>query len=273
MDDKDNRIPAAESGDFEQWPLPEISAGHIVPAATEAARRRQPEPAHHSLTAAELEQISAEAYAEGHRAGAERGYAEGHTQGHSEGYSQGREQGRAAGAQEIAAAVARFGRLCEQLLQPLDEQRAALQDSLTELTLQLARAVIGRDPVTEPAQIAATVEQALAALPAGADGVDVFLHTADLELLERSEWLRPEWRLVADAGLQPGDLRLRTRHSVVDFTRETRFRQLLAALLEERPGIGDGQPATDAAPPTPDNDSLSTVSRTSDSALPAESQQ
>lgn len=239
MDTKVNRIPAVESGDFRRWPLPEVSAGHIVPAATEAVSRPQPEAARNSLTAADLEQISREAYEDGHREGVGRGYAEGHAQGHAEGHSQGREQGLAAGAEEISAVVARLSRVCEQLLQPLDEQRIALQSGLTELALQLARAVIGRDPVTEPAQVAMAVEQALAALPAGAEGIEVFLHEADLELLEHSERLRPEWRLTADASLQPGDLRLRTRHSVVDFTRETRFRQLLAALLDDRPDIDD----------------------------------
>ena len=239
MDTKANRIPAADSGDFRRWPLPEISTGHIVPAASEAKRRPEPEAVRNSPTAAELEQIRREAYEDGRREGVERGYTDGHAQGHAEGYSQGQEQGRAAGAGDITAAVERLSRLYDQLLRPLDEQRVALQSGLTELALQLARMVIGRDPVTEPAQVAAAVEQALAALPAGAEGIEVFLHEADLELLEQSGRLRPEWRLTADAKLQPGDLRLQTRHSVVDFTRETRFQQLLAALLDDRPNVGN----------------------------------
>lgn len=235
-----NRIPAARSGDFSQWSLPEVSAGHIVPAASESARRhreREADTVYKSLTASELETITREAYADGRR----EGLASGHAEGHREGFAQGREEGLAAARAQIEDELGRAASLLQQLLQPLEQQRAELEESLTQLSLELAHAVIGRDPVTEPQQVLAAVTQAVAALPAGAEGIEVYLHPDDAALLEQANLVRQEWRLLQDPHLRPGDCRLRTRHSVVDFTRETRFRQLLAALLEER-----SQPGGDA---------------------------
>lgn len=235
MDNKPNRIPAADSGAYRNWSVPEIAdGGHVVPAAAEVARsqrERAADTVYSSLTASELESITQQAQDEGYREGLESGRCEGHR----EGFAAGRSEGLEAAREEVDATLERFTRLSEQLLQPLEQQRTDLQQSLTELTLALARAVIGRDPVTAPAQVLAAVEQALAALPAGADGIEVRLHPADLELLRESGRALPEWRLLEDSGLAPGDVGVRTRHSVVDFTRETRFQQLLAALLEEGP--------------------------------------
>lgn len=237
MDSKAKRIPAAASAAYRTWPLPSVTAEHVVPAASDTTRP-QPEPeapAPAALTTAELEAIREAALAEGHREGLERGIQEGRARGMEQGIEQGREEGLSAAREEVEEIITRFSRLCDQLLHPIEVQREALQEALTALVQQLARTVIGRDPVTDGAQVAAAVEQALAALPAGAEGIELRLHSKDLQLLEQSGRLRSEWCLAADPALTPGDVLLHTRHSVVDFTREARFQQLLAALLEDQP--------------------------------------
>lgn len=245
-----NRIPAGEAGQFQRWVLPEVgepacllpSAGESVQEVPSRDPEPEPAPAAASLTAAELEALREAAMEEGRQEGLERGQQEGWQAGHE----QGRQAGLEAAREEVQALQQRLAGLCGQLLQPLAEQRAALQEAVTGLVVELTKAVLEREPVTPADRMIAAAEQALAALPAGAEGLSLHLHPADLAELEASGLAPAEWRLVADDQLQPGGLTVHTRHSVVDFSRETRLKQLLAAMLEE--------PATEWDEPGEDSD-------------------
>lgn len=232
--EKANRIPAADSTGFDSWRLPEVAAGHIVPAASEAVRReraREAELVHRSLTARELESITLQArdegYADGHAAGTARG--------HEEGYAAGLEEGRAAGRAQIERETARLKGLQKSLLSPIEEQREALDRALHALAVALASAIIEREPGTHPDVLGSLVRRAVAALPQGADNIQVHLHPDDLTLLQAEGLNEPAWQLLPDPAMTPGGCRVSTRHSLVDFTRETRLRQLLESLQSSLP--------------------------------------
>lgn len=233
--EKVNRIPAADTADFASWHFPEVAAGHIVPAASEAVRRqraREAELVHRSLTASELESITARAHAEG----VEQGRARGLEQGHAEGL----ERGLAEGRRRVDEQVARLRQLQQRLLFPLGEQRDALEQALWSLAKTLARMILEREPSADAAAVLQVVRTAVAALPQGAENIQVFLNPEDLELLGAGA--DPAWQVRPDPALGPGDCRVATRHSLVDFTRETRLRQLLQSLDDVLPPGGEHDP-------------------------------
>lgn len=215
-----SRIPAEQSRSFENWALPEMAAGQ-----SEAARERDAgnRVVARALTARQLEEITER----GHR----EGFAHGVREGRTAGFAQGQEEGRTAARAELQQHIAQLQRVMQQLLQPIAEQDEAIELAMTQLSLDIARAVLDREPVLRAEAIVPLVRRAVRELPVGEKNLTVLLHPQQAELVrECAEW--PEkWRIEADSRVDIGGCKVLSEHSLVDYSIELKFRQVAAHLL------------------------------------------
>ena len=243
---KGNRIPAEQSEGFNTWRLPAVEEGNII--GVEATRPR-PDAApadepdrvlYTTITAGQLEKITQEAYDEGR----EQGYSDGLEEGRRKGHEQGLASGRQAARAELNDHLARLQGVLAELLDPLADQRDTLEQALVTLAGEMGRALAQRELSVDAAALRAVVAEAVAALPVGTQQLRVLLNPADRELLRQAP-LPGDWQLVDDPAITAGGCRVEGGHSLVDFTLESRVRELVDALLQRdaappSPGLGDG---------------------------------
>jgi flagellar assembly protein FliH len=245
------RIPAGAGQDFERWAPPSVARGQVLKAeAARAGRRSGAEAgAARKVETESFEQqveanIRAGRYAAGVsasqlesivrgalREGRAEGYAEGLAKGEREGHAQGLEAGLAAGRAIIEDQARRFASLVDSLQQPLASQQEELQQAMLGLIERIARAVVRSELAIRPESILAVVSEALAALPLGAAAVRVFVAPADLAIVRESIGPGRDVAIEADPAMSPGDCRIETRESVVQYAVSDRLGQMLGQLL------------------------------------------
>lgn len=230
------RIPAAASGEFTSWQLPEVGLPE-QPAVEEIVAPEPEAPEEpvvaRALTARQLEDITNQAHREGRAEGHAEGYADGQREGHAAGLARGLEEGRAAAREELHRQTAQLQAVMAQLFDPIATQRDAIEAALTRLSLDIARAVLDAEPALAPERLLPVVREAVRSLPVGDRAVTVALHPAQLETLKDCAFWPPAWRLEADPAIDIGGCRVHSEHSLVDRTVELRFRQVAARLLAE----------------------------------------
>lgn len=245
-----SRIPKEQLTAYERWELPLLDArGNEVPREEELDVK--------PLTAAELQDIQQQAEAEGHGVGLEKGHEEGFAKGHEEGFAQGltagtekgREQGERASRehseQQARALEKRLDALMESLVLPIRQQQEDLEKALVQLATAVAKAVIQRELAQDSSHIFHVVRQAMAALPSTTETVKISVNPQDIEPLNASlARLDVVTKLVEDAAVSPGGCRLETRYSLVDFTAEKRFQQVVHALVNDV-GTDDSEESDD----------------------------
>lgn len=212
-----SRIPAADSSEFANWTLPEVASGQPVtrdPGDRIVAR---------TLTARQLEEITQQAHREG--------FVHGAREGRAAGTKQGLEEGRAAARAELAQQVGELKALMQQLLDPLAHQSQQIETAMTQLSLDVARAVLDCTPVLSAEALLPIVRRALRELPVGDRNITVVLHPQQLQLIRDCDEWPAQWRLQADARVAVGGCKVVTDHSLVDYSVEMRFRQVAAQML------------------------------------------
>lgn len=212
-----SRIPAASSREFENWALPEVANGQPVgrePGDRIVAR---------TLTARQLDDITQQAHREG--------FAHGAREGRAAGMKQGLEEGRAAARAELAQQVNELKAVMQQLLDPLASQSQQIEIAMTQLSLDVARAVIDRTQPLSVDDLLPIVRRAVRELPVGDRNITVVLHPQQLQLIRDSAEWPAQWRLQADARVAIGGCKVVTDHSLVDYSVEMRFRQVAAQML------------------------------------------
>jgi len=255
------RIPAGSSQAYSAWTLPAVATDQVVKAenARPAERRGAPDAAQaervrgESLEKELIANIKAGRFAQGvsardleaivldaAREGRQQGYDEGYAQGQQQGFADGRSEGLAAGRRYLEEAAGRFAGLLETLHRPLAGQEEALRAVLLETVSQIARAVIRAELVLQPESIVRVVEEALAALPLGARHVRVCVSPGDRELLEDFGAGDAVPTLLVDPALGPGDCRVESAESLVDFTVSARFAAIIGQFLGEVAVPGGG---------------------------------
>lgn len=215
------RIPADQSRDFSNWTLPDVENG-AEPTAT-VARDPGNEVVARALTARQLEEITNQAQREGHAAGL--------AEGRAAGTAQGLEEGRAAARQELAVQAGQLQKVIAQLLEPIAAQQDEIEQALTQLALDIARAVLDRTPALAAAELLPVVRRAVRELPVGARNITVLLHPQQIELLRDSAEWPASWQLQADSRIDLGGCKVVTEQSIVDYSIELRFRQIAANML------------------------------------------
>jgi flagellar assembly protein FliH len=253
------RIPASRSSAYAAWTLPVVAQGEVVKAenARPAEHRAMADAGQAERVSGEslerqlAENIRAGRFAQGvsardleaivldaAREGRQDGYDEGYARGQQEGFADGRGEGLSAGRKYLEEAAGRFAGLLETLHRPVAGQEQELRAALLEIVVQIARAVVRAELVLQPTLIAHVVEEALAALPLGARNVRVYVGPGDRELLEDFGAGEAVPALLVDPALEPGDCRVESAESLVNFTVSERFDAIVEQFLGTATGPG-----------------------------------
>lgn len=151
-----------------------------------------------------------------------------------DGYAAGLAEGRAAAKAELSAHVARIEAIVAALAAPFQNLDAAVESELVLLATTAATRIVRHELSIAPERILGAVQGALAALPAYARNVKLFLAPDDAALVR--EHLAPgtsghAWDIVEDASLTRGGCRVMADTSQVDATLETRLATIIDAML------------------------------------------
>lgn len=213
-------------------------AASVVPQQEESTELKP-------LTADEIEQIRQAAYEEGVAQGKEEGFSQGYQDGRLQGLQDGTAQGLAEGKKQALAAVqpeidAKLGQLTvllDQLQQPLAGLNQQVEQSLLELALAMAKAVIGVEVKTNPQVILLAVQEATAALPLKTELMRIKLHPDDLTIIRShfsDEQLQAQhWQLLADPLLERGSCLVEAEKTSVDRSLTQRINSSLEHFLHQ----------------------------------------
>jgi flagellar assembly protein FliH len=213
-------IPREELGEVASWRPGSFGQAHAAPAPASAPAPDEPESAVWQARVAAAQQT---------------GYQDGYRDGLAA-----LENFKAHFAQQATAQVGALLHAFEQQQATLDSQIA---QAVTDVSVQLASQVLRHALVVEPALVAAVAAEAVQAIMLSARQVTVQVHPQDLPLVAEGaeEALRSRGaRLVADATLARGDVRVDSDVGHVDARVATRWAQALAALGQPTPPLPEG---------------------------------
>lgn len=263
--------PATKAAPVTQAAPAEPAAAVVSPASlykTNALYKKRPVPGERlspkneeevvikPLTADDIDQIRQAAFDEGSSQGKEEGFGLGYSEGREQGYQDGLQQGQAEGKkvglaegeQLIRQQLAQLQLLIDQLQQPLQKVDAEVEQSLLELSLQMAQAVLGVEVKTNPQCILNTLREAVDALPYQADKLVIKLHPDDVAIIlqhySSEEIAQRLWQIRSEPAFERGDCRVESTESSVDRTLKTRLQSSLEHFLQE-PAIKPEQAAED----------------------------
>ncbi|EGG98316.1 hypothetical protein imdm_175 [gamma proteobacterium IMCC2047] len=220
-------MPAEQARQCEAWQMPELEpVGELVQLGGKPKRRSIPEshrkpvdPFAGPMTASKAQAIQEQAYQEG------------------------LELGRQAGMQQAEAEInqmkAQINHLMGQMIHPLQQQQQELELALVHLSAGMARALIKNLPQVDEQAMLGIARQALAELPEGSENIRIMVHPNDVDLLTSAAQAQGEnWQIIADPSLVSGGCMIRSQHSFVDFTLDTRFQLMLEDMLGQKLGAG-----------------------------------
>ena len=202
------------------------------------------------ITLAELEEIRKGAYDDGFAEGKKEGFAKGHedglASGHGEGLKSGHDEGYQAGIADGAAAVdaekAKFAARAEKLGKPLELVNESIEKELLVVVSRIARAFLEKE-ARVPEFLAKSLHAAVAALPSTKEGVTVMLNPADaaelLKLMPEESLSDLGWKVVSDASVGAGDIRIDSGSSSVDWKLSERIDAVIERFVNENSG-GNG---------------------------------
>ena len=152
-----------------------------------------------------------------------------------EGYAAGHAEGLAAGKAEVERLQAQLAAMMRSLAAPLADLDQEVGDALGALAVRIAGALLEEAYVADPQRLAQLVRTTLDTAGLERSAIEVRLQAQDLAqvkpLLEGDAV-----KLVADASLRRGDVRVHGSALRVDAALETRLRSAFAALrVEEAP--------------------------------------
>jgi len=251
--------------EFSHWQLPDVTEaeddsisnlfGYSAQQVPKAAVIETISPP----TMAEIEDIRAQAEAEGFDEGKTQGYSEGLEQGrlegleqgHKEGFSQGHEQGLEAGLAEAKSLLCRFEELLSQFEKPLQLLDGDIEHSLMTLTMALAKSVIGHELKTHPEQILSALRLGVESLPIKEQSVNLRMHPDHVALFETlyssTQLNRNQWQLEADPSLTVGDCIISSQRSLVDLTLSSRIDAVFESLRNQQSHLALQQQQRQAA--------------------------
>ncbi|OGS81081.1 MAG: hypothetical protein A2061_01420 [Gallionellales bacterium GWA2_59_43] len=202
-------IPKEELTAFQRWEL----ASFDHPSKGRQGTREEVELA----TVAELEQIRQQAY--------------------DEGYAQGHEVGYAAGAQQMHMEIGQVQALMQQLDSALNQVDTQLAQSLLDLSLEIARKMVGTTLQVNPEVILTVVNEAIGSLPHFNQHAHLVLHPEDVELVRKhlgDQLSHTGWKLLSDARIERGGCRVETAHTKVDATVDARWKRIVESIGQDK---------------------------------------
>lgn len=254
-----NKVLSEGDVEFSHWALPDVTEadddsisnlfGHSNHQAIKSTSVESVSPP----TMAEIEDIRAQAEEEGFSEGKQQGYEqglekgrlEGLEQGHTEGLAQGHEQGLETGLAQAKILLSRFETLLAQFEKPLQLLDGDIELSLLNLSMTLAKSVIGHELKTHPEQVLSALRLGIESLPIKEQTVTIRLHPDDVILVEQlystAQLTRSKWELEVDPSLSPGDCILSSHRSLVDLTLASRIDAVFESLRNQHAHLSDKQ--------------------------------
>lgn len=203
-------IPKEQLTAFERWEL----ASFDHPTGLKARSASQGKIA--LATAAELENIRQQTH-------------EGHAQGHDEGY--------AAGIRQAQSEAAQIHALLQNLQDALNQMDEQVAQSLLDLSLEVARKMVGETLQVKPGVILKIVSDAINGLPHFNQNAHLILHPDDAELVRKQmgeQLSHAGWKIFTDAQIRRGGCRVETAHSNVDATVEARWKRIVESIGQDK---------------------------------------
>jgi flagellar assembly protein FliH len=152
-----------------------------------------------------------------------------------EGYAAGHAEGLAAGKAEVDRLQLQLSAMLRSLAAPLADLDQEVGDALGALAVRVAGALLEDAYVAEPERLASLIRATLDTAALERNAIEVRLHPQDL-LLVKPLIEGDALKLVTDATLRRGDVRVHGNSLRVDAALETRLRSAFAALrVEEAP--------------------------------------
>jgi len=146
---------------------------------------------------------------------------------------EGREAGYAAGLAAADAERAQLAAVLAKFASAAGDHEQRLCDEVLDLSLVLARQLVGEALSVRREFILPIVSAALKQLPQSTQRVELVLNPSDLELVRKflggGEFAN-RCQLLPDASIAPGGCLVETEQSEIDVTVPSRWRRLLAAL-------------------------------------------
>lgn len=219
-------IPAEQVQNCEAWQMPMLQAVGD-PVSVQGRQKRRParpdDPFSGPMTASKAQAIQEQA----------------HQEGVEKGYQAGLQQAEA----EVNQMKAQLNHLMGQLIHPLQEQQHELEQALVQLAGGMARALIKNLPQIDEQAMLNLARQALAELPEGSENIRILVHPNDAEMLKSAASQQHEdWQIIADPSLVSGGCVVKSQHSFVDFTLDTRFHLMLEEMLGQQLGTEPSEP-------------------------------
>lgn len=149
----------------------------------------------------------------------------------AEGYARGHAEGIAAGQAEVRRIATQMEGLLDAFTRPLARLDAEVGDALAGLAVRVAGALLRREYTADPALLEMLVREALEIAGNEQRQVEVRLHPDDLAMLTSQLLLPAGVRLVGDATLARGDLRLHADGVRIDGSLSARLDTALQQLL------------------------------------------
>ena len=245
-----DRIPAKDSLAFTRWEMPEVNEGQIIQAEKtrrDIARGKAPQikketVVYSKLTVGEIEDISKRIQEDVQK----EAYAAGLKQGQQKGYQEGIKQGQ----QQIQQQLQSLQAVMAQLQDVLQAQDTETEQGLVGLAISVAQVILRRELSIDSSHIQAVVHEAIAAIQAQQQPLDIYLNPEDCRLMQEQGQVAPNWQLHEDASLTRGGCRLRNQFSLVEYTTESQFQQTIQQLLDQRfAELGQDQTSTDTQIP------------------------
>lgn len=156
-------------------------------------------------------------YQQGLQQGQEAGEREGFARGQAEGLVRGREEGRREGRELFESAAAPLDEISQNLNNFLQEFERQRRQELLELVKKVSQQVIRCELTLSPTQLLNLAEEALSAMPADQQDVQVHLNPEEhARIRDLAPARAANWRLVADERLALGECRIVTAQAEVD---------------------------------------------------------
>jgi flagellar assembly protein FliH len=158
-------------------------------------------------------------------------------QAHDEGHAQGRDAGYAAGIQQARTEAAQIHLLLQNLQDALNQMDEQVAQSLLDLSLEIARKMVGETLQIKPEVILKIVSDAINGLPHFNQNAHLILHPDDAELVRKQmgeQLSHAGWKIFTDAHIQRGGCRAETAHSNVDASTEARWKRVVESIGQDR---------------------------------------
>ena len=151
----------------------------------------------------------------------------------TEGFAHGHAEGYAQGQAEVRRVVAQMEGILDNFSRPLVRLENEAVAALGELAVRIAGTLVGRAYQTDPELLAQLVAEGVDAVGTSSRDVEVRLHPDDIAALSPLLTLSPQQRLVPDAALSRGDLRVHAESVRIDGTLEARLRGALDKVMRQ----------------------------------------